>query len=757
LSNQHRSCKIVIKNPVNAREHIHSENKLSLLCKKPEGEVCARNGTTPDLCANPACMSRVVNYLVERDVGERIGEISIISPFVNRIYTHEQVKMIREISEVVMRFHKEADDLEKRTFRPKCQNPYPCSKIWREFIQKIKSDNFLSSDPIKAYIYLLAEKRSWSERRQVCISCRKACLNFLESLRRILVNTTLMSRFLQLKLNYNDNDREIIYSYFFRPMIVPRTPQTYGSESTGDSHLAEEYAFGPYKARILVDSGQGENVYSVTSLANGDSMLHGIVAEITSQLRNVPQVTPKSTRLLSLDELLQIRNQEAEKITRQRYPELPQELSSSIAELSCYESVGIGSISAFLVDDNVEEFFIDQPGASLYLDHRKWGRCKTNVVPAFSELKKVETRLRSESGFRLDRLNPSIKTEISTRRFAVRASIDISPLAADGFHLDVRKLERRHLSLAALVENGTISSEAAAYLYFCILRKINIVAVGEPGSGKTTMINALDLLTPSSWRKITIEDALESIPQREFGKHQVRLRVEPFEERRRLRSKSREIISLLHRTPDLIYLGEIQTASHSKAMFHALSAGLTGLQTCHADSPEQALVRWVIHHNVPPICLGKIGIIIHMKKLSSGTENTMKRRVVRICEVKEDLEKDNGINFSSSSAQLVDVFRWDPVSAVINRRIDLFETPVLHSMKKYEALTRRIFEEEIGKYKSLFEMLVERKEIEIDSTTKLFSEVSKHQIDMREDTLNDSAVTTKQEGKPLKLQSVYGN
>lgn len=750
MSSQHRSCKIIIKNQVNAREHIQSENKLSLLCKKPEGELCAGNGRTPDLCANPACMSRVVNYFVERDVDGRIGEISILSPIVSRVYTHEQVKMIREISEVVMRIHKEVDDLEKRVFRPKCQNPTLCSKKWAEFIQKIKSDNFLGSDPIKAYIYLLAEKRSWSGGRQVCISCRKTCLNFLESLRRILANTTLMSRFLQLKLSYNENDREIIYSYFFRPMIVPRTPQTYSSESIGDFHRAEEYAFGPYKASILVDAGHGENVYSVTSLANRDSMLHGIVAEVTSQIRNVPQVTPKSTRLLSLDELLQIRNQEASKITRQRYPELPQELSSSLAELSCYESIGIGSISAFLIDDNVEEFFIDQPGAPIYLDHRKWGRCKTNVIPAFSELKKVETRLRSESGFRLDRLNPSIKTEISTRRFTVRASLDISPLAADGFHLDIRKLERSHLSLAALVENGTISSEAAAYLYFCILRKINIVAVGEPGSGKTTMINALDLLTPSSWRKITIEDALESIPQREFGKHQVRLRVEPFEERRRLRSKSREIISLLHRTPDLIYLGEIQTASHSKAMFHALSAGLTGLQTCHADSPEQALVRWVIHHNVPPICLRQIGIIIHMKKLGSGTEHIKKRKVVRICEVKEDLEKDNGINFSSSSVQLVDIFRWDPVSDVINRRIDLFETPALHSIKEYEALTRRIFEEEIGKYKLLFEMLVERKEIDIDCTTKLFSEVSRHQIDMRNETLNNSAETTKQASKPLR-------
>jgi Flp pilus assembly CpaF family ATPase len=552
-------------------------------------------------------------------------------------------------------------------------------------------------------------------------------------------------------LNYDENDREMIYSHFFRPLITPRTYETHISESTRNFRLAEEYTFGPYTVSILQDLGSDENMYSVKPLTQKDNALLGLSGEVMKDIKNVPDVTPKSTRFLALDELLQIREQEALRILRQKYPELPKDTSSSLAKLICYESIGIGSVSAFLIDEDVEEFFIDQPGVPIYLDHRKWGRCRTNITPSFSELKKIETRVRAESGFRLDRLNPSIKTEISTRGFAVRASLDISPLAADGFHLDVRKLERKRLSLVALIENGTISSEAAAYLYFCFLRKVNIIAVGEPGSGKTTMINALDLLTPSSWRKITIEDALESIPQKEFGKHQVRLKVEPFEERKRLRSKSREIISLLHRTPDVIYLGEIQTASHSKAMFHALSAGLTGLQTCHAYSPEQALVRWVVHHNVPPICLRQAGIIIHMKKIGLDTERIEKRKVIRVCEVKEEVGKGKSINFSSNSVQLVDIFRWDPISDAINERTDLFETPALQSIREYEALTRSMFEEEIHKYKLLFETLVERKEIDVSCTTKLFGDIHRDQIDVENKTRSSSVETPDQADKAPSL------
>jgi ABC-type oligopeptide transport system ATPase subunit len=277
--------------------------------------------------------------------------------------------------------------------------------------------------------------------------------------------------------------------------------------------------------------------------------------------------------------------------------------------------------------------------------------------------------------------------------------------------------------------------------------------VGEPGSGKTTLINALDLLTPQSWRKITIEDTLESIPQKKFGKHQVRLKVEPFEEKIKLRSKSREIISLLHRTPDVIYLGEIQTASHSRAMFHALSAGLTGLQTCHAHSPEQALVRWVIHHKVPPICLQKAGIIIHMKKLGLTTGQDQKRRVIRVCEIREEVDSGKLIDFSLNSVKLVDVFRWDPMSNTLHQKSDLFETPALRSIREYEALTRPMFEEELNRYRSLFEKLVESKETDILSTTNLFSNTLRNQIEVRKKATSDNIGTQNQGDKILNLRN----
>jgi len=729
LPTQYRPCKILTKYSIHGgKPTLTRGRRLSVLCNKPEEEVCARYSAIPDLSANPACMTRIVDYIRERTVDGAVDQISIISPSVTRVYTHDHVRIMNEISEVAGKISVELSESKASTFQGKCPNSDECSNGWSQFIQRMISENAISSDPIKAYINILAEKRSLDGKKGKCLSCRRIHSNLLQSIKQLLQRTTLVSKFLQLRLNYDENEREETYSYFFQPLIIPRISLMNDGKMTGEFYPTEQYIAGSYTINVSVSQGRGENFYSIESPIDKDNALRKIVGEVTSEIKNVPNVTTSHARFLSLDELLRIREHEASRLIRQRFPEIPQNTLSSIAELSCYRSIGMESIAPLLIDENVEEFFIDQPGAFVYLDHRRWGRCRTNIILPISELKKIETRLRAESGYRLDRLNPSIKTDISTKRFAVRASLDISPLAADGFHLDVRRLGKRHLSLVALIQNGTLSSEAATYLYFCVLRKRNIVAVGEPGSGKTTMINALDLLTPPQWRKITIEDVIESIPQRGFGKHQVRLKVEPFEEKKRLRSKGREIISLLHRTPDLIYLGEIQTRSHSKAMFHALSAGLTGLQTCHADSPEQAIVRWVIHHNVPLVCIRQIGIIIHMKRVGTSDEGIQRRRVVRVCEIKEDNQTDGSLNLSSSSVQLVDIFKWNPSSDSLIKRIDLFETPSMHAIREYEALPRSLFEEEFNKLKSLFETLVKKNDADINSTTKIFGEVSREQV-----------------------------
>lgn len=89
---------------------------------------------------------------------------------------------------------------------------------------------------------------------------------------------------------------------------------------------------------------------------------------------------------------------------------------------------------------------------------------------------------------------------------------------------------------------------------------------------------------------------------------------------------------MLHRSPDLIYLGEILTQEEAEAMFHCLSAGLTGFQTIHANSLESLINRFLSHFNIDQTCLNDLDLLVLMKKNSISQKLLFVfKRKIKIC------------------------------------------------------------------------------------------------------------------------------
>ncbi len=480
-------------------------------------------------------------------------------------------------------------------------------------------------------------------------------------------------------------------------------------------NFVEEHAVGPYRIRIYEPQlpKMSECFYHISPDASY-YQLKGIIDELVKALRLNSNLS--NCQFPKFQDLTAERITEAKNQLKLKYPVLPEGKVNTLSILAAYRSMRLLKIMPFLLDEDVDEIFLDNPDGFLYIDHRRWGRCRTNIHLSGREVSALKTRLRAESGLRLDAINPSLKTELFANDFQARFSIDIPPLSVDGAHLDIRKLRRKYFTLPELIFNGTLTSEAAAYLYFCLTRKRNITVIGEPGSGKTTLINTIDLLTPPEWRKITVEDVVESIPQTKFGNHQIRLKVKPFEslDREGL-TKSVEIIKLLHRAPDWIYLGEIQTAEHSLAMFHALAAGLKGLQTCHAASPEQAIVRWATHHKVPVICFFDLDLIVQTKKLRISGKDV--RRVIKICEV---ALPNKPVCLDISTINLQDIFSWDPADSTLKLACDLTEAPVFQKIIKIEHIDSAKFYDEYNAYKKLFKMLAQNQIFGVRENVEIF-------------------------------------
>jgi type IV secretory pathway ATPase VirB11/archaellum biosynthesis ATPase len=310
-------------------------------------------------------------------------------------------------------------------------------------------------------------------------------------------------------------------------------------------------------------------------------------------------------------------------------PEISSATKARIAEIVGHHTSPLGPLFPVLMDDEVEEVYLDRPGSPVYFDHGRLGRCNSVVNLQEEDTERIVTLVRGESNLHLDRYNPSLKTDMSLFDSNLRFSLCLPPLSVDGLHLEIRRAPTKPYTIYDLIRNSTITVEAAALLVLAVCARFNITITGGPGSGKTTLLNSLDMSTPRVWRKIYVEDAVES---RDLGDyHQVRYRVDPLDETQPRFDKSTEIVKSLHRSPDYLILGEIQTAEHSRALFQAIAAGLRSIQTCHSDSASSLVSRWTLNHGIDRSSIALMDLIVTLERPIPGES---RRRVKEIAEIR---------------------------------------------------------------------------------------------------------------------------
>jgi len=329
-----------------------------------------------------------------------------------------------------------------------------------------------------------------------------------------------------------------------------------------------------------------------------------------------------------------------------------------LSELAAYEAIGLSRILALAKDEKVTEFFVDSEVTPLYLDHASAGRCETGLVLTERERSSLETHLDTFSGYTLDFKTPSLKNDLPIGGAVLRVSLDLEPVSVNRFALDVRRLNVTSLSLPRLIKLGVLSEEAAALLVGWLETGGNVTIVGETGTGKTTLLNALDEMVERRLRRLYIEDAVETRDMLDLGYHQMKVKVDPFERGDDSgRTKESEIVKALHRSPDIVILSEIQSEEHSRAFFQALASGARGIQTFHASSVEQAVRRWVNMHRISEQSLLDLGLIVQMVRPDRLKQE---RYVQRICamsqaegvpRLKELFTRDRGFNLLNVAGQ----------------------------------------------------------------------------------------------------------
>ncbi len=211
-----------------------------------------------------------------------------------------------------------------------------------------------------------------------------------------------------------------------------------------------------------------------------------------------------------------------------------------------------------------------------------------------------------------------------------RVNIVLSPVSLSGSTVTIRRFPKNPITMGRLIEIGSITEEAAAFLKRLVRAKYNIFISGGTGTGKTTFLNALSMYIPLDERIITIEDSAEL--QLLGAENLVRLET---------RNKNAEgctpidiqslIKSALRMRPDRIIVGEVRGAE-AVDMLQAMNTGHDGsLSTGHGNSSKDMIARLetmvLSGMDIPLYAIrgqiaSGIDIMIHLARLRN------KRRVV---------------------------------------------------------------------------------------------------------------------------------
>ncbi len=303
----------------------------------------------------------------------------------------------------------------------------------------------------------------------------------------------------------------------------------------------------------------------------------------------------------------------------------------NIVEQVLYEITGLGPLEPLFRDLTISDILVNGSKEIFIERHGKLSR----VSAAFrndAHVLAVIDRIVSRIGRRVDESSPMVDARLPD---GSRVNAIIPPLALDGPVLSIRRFGA-DLSMAKLIENGTLTDEMAQMLAACVAARLNILISGGTGAGKTTLLNAMTSFIPSDQRIITIEDAAELRLQQE---HVVRLETRPPNAEGQGEVKAADLVkNALRMRPDRIIVGEVR-AAEALDMLQAMNTGHEGsLSTIHANSPRDALSRLetmilMAGSNLPDRAMREqiasaLDLIIQISRLADGS-----RRIVSVVEI----------------------------------------------------------------------------------------------------------------------------
>ncbi|GIU87480.1 MAG: type II secretion system protein E [Acidimicrobiia bacterium] len=242
---------------------------------------------------------------------------------------------------------------------------------------------------------------------------------------------------------------------------------------------------------------------------------------------------------------------------------------------------GLGPLGDLLARRDVEEVFVE--GARVtYLDTS--GRLRGLPDPTGEEEnRQVVDRLLAATERQLNATYPIVQARVLDGTARLTAAI---PPVADRLSVTLRRYTVRDAGLDDLVAHGTLTAEAAAFLWATMQFRSRVVVAGEPGAGKTTLLAALLHAVPPSHCVRCCEEIRElAVPLLHGAYYEVRPPGLDGTGEIGLRDLVKFVLAM---RPDRIVVGEVRGAEAFE-LTRAVNAGCGFCCTVHANGAADAI------------------------------------------------------------------------------------------------------------------------------------------------------------------------
>lgn len=328
-----------------------------------------------------------------------------------------------------------------------------------------------------------------------------------------------------------------------------------------------------------------------------------------------------------------------------------------LSEFCIGESVGYGRLAPLILDDRLEEIMINGYDRAVFVFHRRYGHCRTNID--FSDRKELDSLLQKiakTAGKKIDSESPLLDARLPDGN---RANATFSFVTPNGPSLTIRKFTSAPLTIVDLVSKRTMSSEVAAFLWVMVeglgIEPANIIVTGGSSSGKTTTLNCLASFIRMQERVLSIEDTLEM--QLGGRENLIQMEARPGIRGQAPVTMDDLLKNALRMRPDRIILGEVR-GQEAETLFVAMDTGHKGcLGTLHSNSAKEMLLRLksppmsVQESLLPLLNLIVVQYRIYIKNVG------VQRRILSISEVSSMDQKP----------LIGNLYEWDKETDVVKR------------------------------------------------------------------------------------------